>query len=505
MRRRRRDRSSGPVRAVERRSRTASALSARWPNPTLTPARDVGRSRDDGPERLPMGAGGYELVTRLGSGGMAEVFLAHRRGLHGIEHTVVVKRLRDDVRSLPTISKMFTWEAWISSRMCHPNIVTFHDFVSYRGRDHLVLEHVRGPDIATMSKALVAAGRAFPIRAVLEVGIAGARALAHAHALVDDDGRCVGLVHRDVSPQNLLVSIDGQIKLIDFGVAKTTSPHVPRDTEPTLVKGKMGYIAPEHLRGQALDARADLYGLGVVLFEMLTGRPLLRRSADIEMIRAALLIEVPMLTTLRPDCPASLDAVVRRALARDPSDRFENATAMARALCEIEASVPEEVGTPTLIELARDVYAMHDDRCMPDSMARLPKHQLMTSCIVDAPALPNALEPETRPEGLLRRTILPPIEPASPPVKAVAEFVAPPTISEKTAACTAPVPKPDPWQVRVVPVAVAFAIGVLVAMSVAEVTRRGASASNKATSGSAAHVTPPADGEVVAAEPESKH
>ncbi|HVK70307.1 MAG TPA: serine/threonine-protein kinase, partial [Polyangium sp.] len=299
-----------------------------------------------------MGAGGYELAEQLGSGGMAEVFLARRRGLYAIEHTVVVKRLRDEFRAAPAVVKMFAWEAWISARLCHPNIVRFYDFVSHRGRDHLVLEHVRGHDLATLGRALQATGRSFPFGAVIEVGAAAARALAHAHALQDDDGVPIGLVHRDVSPQNILVSVDGEIKLIDFGVAKTTSAHVPRDTAPGLVKGKMGYIAPEHLRGQPLDARGDVYALGVVLFEMLTGRPLFRRGADVEMIRQALDAEIPPLASLRWDCPPALEAVVQRALAQDPRDRFESAAAMEQALRAAGSALSVEGGPAALAELA---------------------------------------------------------------------------------------------------------------------------------------------------------
>jgi len=394
-----------------------------------------------------MGAGGYEFVARLGAGGMAEIFLARRRGLYAIEHEVVVKRLRDEVRAIPAVAKMFAWEAWISARLCHPNIVKFHDFVAYRGRDHLVLEHVRGPDLATIGRALAKAGRSFPFRAAIEIGIAAARALEHAHALADAEGRRIGLVHRDVSPQNILVSTDGEIKLIDFGVAKTTSAHVPRDTAPGLVKGKMGYIAPEHLRGQPLDARGDLYALGVVLFEMVTGRRLLRRGPDAEMMRAALDAEIPSITALRPDCPPALEALVRRAMAQDPRDRFESAAAMEQALRELYAAVAEEEGTPTLEELAREVVAAQ-------AAGTNAKSKESASATADA-AKPedDRAEEDTRPEGALQRarardaesvasvivTQDEPTDSSETPAPATSETAAPTTSRRLGAATIAPI------------------------------------------------------------------
>ncbi|MDI3284427.1 serine/threonine-protein kinase [Polyangium sp. 15x6] len=416
-----------------------------------------------------MGAGGYEFVEQLGSGGMAEVFLARRRGLYAIEHTVVVKRLRDEFRAAPSVVKMFAWEAWISARLCHPNIVRFYDFVSHRGRDHLVLEHVRGPDLATLGRALQASGRSFSFRAVIEVGAAAARALAHAHALEDDDGVPIGLVHRDVSPQNILVSVDGEIKLIDFGVAKTTSAHVPRDTAPGLVKGKMGYIAPEHLRGQPLDARGDVYALGVVLFEMLTGRPLFRRGADVEMIRQALDAEIPPLVTLRSDCPPPLEAVVRRALAQDPRDRFESAAAMEQALRAVGAELSVEGGSAALAELAelaREVYE-GEQACAPDTWPEARSWRPSTSPARSAPVEDPAAE-DTRPEGFRARALLreggESIADASPPRDDATRPEVSLPIDEAATIIAAPPLLPRRFSSpRVVPLLVAFVVGVLVA------------------------------------------
>lgn len=487
LRRRRRDRASRYVRNVERRVRTTPVPTTRWPD--SAPSSAAVPHRDDGIERLPMGTGSYELVYRLGGGGMAEVFLSRHVGLHGIEHHVVIKRLRDDVRSLPSVISMFTWEAWISARLCHPHIVTFHDYVSYRGRDHLVLEHVRGPDLATMIRTLRNAGRVFPLRAVVDIGLAISRALAHVHALADDDGRSIGLVHRDVSPQNILVSVDGQIKLIDFGVAKTTSKHVPRETEPTLVKGKMGYIAPEHIRGQALDARSDIYALGVVLFEMLTGTPLLRRCDDMEMIRAALLSDVPLIATLRPDCPPSLDALVHRALARNPEDRFENAEAMEKALLDVSAWLGGEVGAPTLRDVARCVYSSPDPRQVLEALPNLP--ELSTSALdPHEPRLPNALDPPTRPEGPSCTTDSDaPPDSVNPFVEAAIGTANASLVVARSMSSIRREPN-RAWMTRTVPLTLAFVAGVILAGAIFEAVRKKAAIPVEPTHGSAAHGAP---------------
>ncbi|WP_159397197.1 serine/threonine-protein kinase [Sorangium cellulosum] len=300
---------------------------------------------------LPMGDGGYALLARLSAGGMAELFLARRRGPAGIAHPVVVKRLRPEARSDPSIVRMFLCEAWISARLQHPNVIRFHDFVFHEGRHHLVVEYVPGCDLAAAARAFFAEGRPFPIEGALEIGLGVLRALGHAHALRDDHGRLVGLVHRDVSPQNVLLSVDGEIKLIDFGVAKMTATSGMDDPDPLgslppcegaavstgagTVKGKLGYVAPEQLRGDRIDARADLFAVGVILFELLTGRRLFHRREDGATMRAVLSGEVPAIAPLRPACPALLEEALRRALARDPERRFESAAQMEEVLAEV--------------------------------------------------------------------------------------------------------------------------------------------------------------------------
>ena len=311
--------------------------------------------RSSGNAVVPVGAGAYLLVRPLASGGMADVYLARRRGLAGIDQEVVIKRLRREVLGSRIIVRMFLWEAWISSRLSHPNIVRFHDLCLAGERYHLVLEHVRGADLAAIARHARGAGEPLPIEAAIEVGVGVARALDHAHRLADAEGRPVGLVHRDISPHNVLVSDAGDVKVTDFGVAKTTSAFVPRETVVGLVKGKMAYVAPEQLGDGAVDARCDLFALGVVLFELIANRRLFHRDSELETLRAVRAAEVPALRALRAECPYALERVVRRALARNPGERFESAAAMLAALEQVGGRYANVRGRRALGEAASAV------------------------------------------------------------------------------------------------------------------------------------------------------
>jgi serine/threonine-protein kinase len=270
---------------------------------------------------------------------MAELFLARRVGPGAIAHPVVIKRLLPEMQADPDAAHMFRWEAWISARLRHPNIVRFHDFVTHGGRYHLVMEHVPGCDLAIAMRRRAATGQPFPIPEAIEIGMGLLRALGHAHALPGDDGPPIGLVHGDVSPHNVLLSLEGEVKLTDFGVSRPT--RLAAHEEGELIKGTPGYLAPELLLGRPADARADLFAVGVILFELLVGRRLFQGQDDTALLRAALSVEVPAIAPLRAACPALLEEVVRRALAREPDQRFESAAEMEEALGEVLASLRE--------------------------------------------------------------------------------------------------------------------------------------------------------------------
>lgn len=337
---------------------------------------------DSGPSGLlPMGTGGYELGAPLATGGMAELFVAQRVGAGGVRHPVVVKRLREAMLGDATVVRMFEWEAWISSRLRHPNVVAFYDFVVVDRRHHLVLEYVHGCDLAHLASALWRAERHFSLADAVHIATALALALDHAHDLRDDAGRRVGLVHRDVSPHNVVLSSDGEIKIIDFGVAKTT--RVARDTGAGLIKGKMGYHAPEQLRGDPLDGRSDLFGLGVVLTELVIGR---RLHPSDEGLAELLAPRMPPVRELRPDCPKELEAVMATALAPTPAARFASGRAMATALTDVQRILARRGYLSDLAPLVVE----HSEHLPPPTSA------------------PNAALIPTTPRGRPRRRSTPP-------------------------------------------------------------------------------------------------
>ncbi|WP_050432820.1 serine/threonine-protein kinase [Chondromyces crocatus] len=366
---------------------------------TRSPARCTPGDRSDR-ETLPVGNGFYEIVSRLATGGMAELFLARRVGPCGISHPVVIKRLLPEMQADPATVQAFQAEAWIAARLRHPNVVRFHDFVRHEGKSHLVLEHVEGCTLSAVLRFQAATGRQVPLRDVVAIGIALLRALGHAHALVGEDGQALGLVHRDVSPRNVLLSFEGEVKLTDFGVAKATGlgeeqdpasapwsaswpPQGSDEAEDAaselpsgerriasvgVIKGTPGYLAPEQMLGQAVDARTDLFAVGVLLFELLTGRRLFRGRDCDELMRAALATEVPALSSLGVGCPALLEEAVRRALSPEPQQRFEDALEMEEALAAVLVTLGEGPWAPEGGELAALVRAVTGQGTLPRAM-----------------------------------------------------------------------------------------------------------------------------------------
>ena len=281
----------------------------------------------------PARLGPYRLGRRLAAGGMAEVFAATREGAAGFEKQVALKRILPHLVDDPELVEMFLDEARLASKLTHANVAQVFDFGEADGSFFIVMEWIRGKDLRRVMRAAAEAGVAVtPVQAAL-VGQGVARALACAHGLEDDHGRPLGLVHRDVSPQNVLVSFDGEVKLTDFGIAKIATGR--SRTAVGVIKGKCAYMSPEQARGEALDGRTDLFALGVVLWELLAGQPLFTGRSDPEILRAVERFEAPPLRSVRPEVPADLEAVVVRALGKDPAGRFATAGRMAAALGDV--------------------------------------------------------------------------------------------------------------------------------------------------------------------------
>jgi len=269
---------------------------------------------------------GYTLEERLAVGGMAEVFSATRLGPGGFAKRVAIKRVLPDLSRDPSFVAMFLEEARLASQLNSANLVQVFDFGEEHGAYFMVMELVEGLDLA----ALLAKCGALPVPATMHLARGLCAALRDLHGAVGDDGTPLGIVHRDVTPANVLLSRRGVVKLGDFGVAKAKARSLR--TARDAIKGKLAYLSPEQARGDELDARADLYGLGLVLFEALTGERYLTAENDAAFLRAA---ERPVWrapSSLRPELPMALDRLLARLLAAEPERRLVSAEAVLAEL-----------------------------------------------------------------------------------------------------------------------------------------------------------------------------
>jgi len=274
--------------------------------------------------------GKYVVRRKLAEGGMAEIYLAAALGPEGFEKDVVIKRVRPGLAGDPDFVRMFIAEARVASRLNHANLVHIFDFDKHEDTYYLAMEYVRGHSLFELRRRCQERGVAIPPMLVAQIGMEVARGLAYAHRLTEN-GQSLGLVHRDVTPHNVLLSFDGAVKLTDFGIAKAGS----RATTSGMLKGKFAYMSPEQARGDMVDARTDVFALGVTLWELLTGARLFEGDGDVAVLRAVQERLIVPPARLNPGVSAVLDAAVMRALERDPVRRWPTAHELERALAEV--------------------------------------------------------------------------------------------------------------------------------------------------------------------------
>jgi hypothetical protein len=278
--------------------------------------------------------GRYVLVDRLGAGGMAEVFRAVAIGPEQFQRVVVVKRILPHLTENPSFVRMFIDEATLCGRLSHPNIIQVYEFGREEGSYFIAMEYVEGRNLATLLGQLSERGETVPVNVTADIVRQACLGLGYAHALAGSDGKPLHIIHRDVTPSNIMISYAGAVKILDFGIARVANMARISSTDAGQVKGKSSYLAPEQVRGAPFDHRVDIFSTGIVLHEALTGRRLFKGANPVHTLELIEHLRIPAPSRLNPAVPARLDQIVVRALARDPAARYQSALDMAEELEE---------------------------------------------------------------------------------------------------------------------------------------------------------------------------
>ncbi|XXT19361.1 serine/threonine-protein kinase [Sorangium sp. So ce429] len=338
--------------------------------------------------------GRYEVVGELSSGGMGAVYLARQKGPGGFGREVALKVMLPDLaRKVPNAARMFVEEMRVLASINHNNVVRILDFGEEQQTLYMAMEYLPGVTLASLRAQLGAAGRAFPPDLAASLLVQACRGLHAAHELRDELGNPRSLVHRDVTPQNVMCCQDGVVKIIDFGIVWAKDRLVEATACPQL-KGKLAYMSPEQAAAVSpLTRRSDVFATGVMLHELLSGRPLFRRDTDVATIMAVMEAPVPSLRTIREDIPPRLDDLVLRTLARDPALRPESAAAVADELAAIlwEAGgrfAHPEAAARYLESLGASLIGRH-----PERIGQTPWFAQVSRATPPAPAVAEANHP----------------------------------------------------------------------------------------------------------------
>jgi serine/threonine protein kinase len=299
--------------------------------------------------------GPYKLLDRVAVGGMAEVFKAKRAGVEGFEKIVAVKRILPHLSDNKEFLDMFVDEAKMVAGLTHPNIVHIFDLGKIERSYFIAMEYVHGRDLRTIQKRAREKGLRMPLDLSLRVVSQVCAALEYAHRKKDDRGRPMEIVHRDVSPQNILISFEGEVKLVDFGIAKAATK--ASSTDRGALRGKVLYMSPEQAWGRPIDRRSDVFSLGIVLYELVTDtKPFLAAGTEVTILELVRQCVVTPPREINGRVPEALDRVIMKALAREPDDRYEDAGQMQRGLERILRERPPV----TARDLARFLELLFD-------------------------------------------------------------------------------------------------------------------------------------------------
>ena len=356
--------------------------------------------------------GGYTLLEQIGVGGMAEVFLARHSGVEGFEKEIVIKRIRPHLSAIPSFVNMFLGEAKLAAQLNHPNIVQIYDLGKIKDSYFIAMEYVPGRDMSAVIPKSKLTGIPFPVEYALKIASNVCEALYYAHTKTDGLGMPLHIVHRDVSPENIRVAWTGTLKILDFGIAKAaTTLHETRAGE---IKGKLVYMSPEQVMGKDVDQRSDIFSLGVVLYEWLTGLKLFSGENDLAIMNNIIEGKIYPPSYFRDDIPSEVESILMKALEKEPKRRYANA-------CDMQLDIDTYLAgcefTPSNIHLANFMKQLFKDELAAEKERRLaetppaperrvstpvraqpPPLPVMTSGVFDVPA--DVLEEEDASQGL---------------------------------------------------------------------------------------------------------
>jgi len=284
--------------------------------------------------KAPILFGKYLLLERINVGGMAEVFIAKAFGIEGFERVLAVKKILPTMASDNEFITMFIDEARISVQLNHANIVHIHELGKHDDSFYIAMEYVSGPDLRTILDRFRAGNARMPIAQAAYIASKICEGLDYAHRKKDGRGMNLDIIHRDVSPQNVLISYEGEVKIIDFGIAKAANRS--HQTQAGILKGKFAYMSPEQVQGRQIDRRSDIFAVGNILFEMLTGERLFVGGSDFSVVEKVRNAEVPSVREIDPEIPTGLEQILYRSLAREPTERYQWASEMQEDLLRFQ-------------------------------------------------------------------------------------------------------------------------------------------------------------------------
>ncbi|HZA13124.1 MAG TPA: serine/threonine-protein kinase, partial [Myxococcaceae bacterium] len=304
--------------------------------------------------------GPYYPVQKLAQGGMAEIWLAKHIGPQGFERDVVVKRMLKHFSHSPEFEEMFLAEARLAAKLFHPNLVQITELGLAEESYFICMEYLPGEDLQRIIDRSRQRGAPIPVAIAAKIILAACEGLEFAHTY-QVGGQPANLVHRDVSPSNIIVTYQGQVKVVDFGIAKAASKEA--HTQPGTVKGKLGYMSPEQARGEHLDARSDVFSLGVTFHELLTGRRMFEKDSEVSVLMALLSQPIPLPSTVRPDISPELEAIVMRAVEKDRAKRYPSAAALRD---DLGRYLTGSISIPGMSQVAAFMYELFG----PEQVAR---------------------------------------------------------------------------------------------------------------------------------------